>query len=158
MTFFQDKIRAGIESATKALDNAAEIDRVFLNLENELEEMGIPAKIAFEDITILHQVNIPMGAPKYARKRLLLSGPGESFQLGYFARSESGYPCAIIVGNDVISANDRISLENILGDLFATTRVGRMLHTISASKASENLGSSSIGLGDEDDLSDPASM
>lgn len=131
MTDFKEKIRIGLEAAAQSDRNNAEISSVFESIESQLVELGVPAKIELGELDPIEAIGLPIAAPRHSRNTLLLCGEHKVFQLGQFATSEAGYPCAFIYGSDVALAHDRASLEAILGDLFSTMRVGQMLRALS---------------------------
>ncbi|AHD17268.1 hypothetical protein C163_16450 [Pseudomonas sp. FGI182] len=149
---FKESFGKGLDAAAKAQELTNEIDSIFEELDQQIQEasdgkISIFRKSTYESLDSTASVGLGTIGAATAAATLAASGllnrkkvtgifanrPGskkDSIQLGTFKIHKKGYPCEIQFGDDRLICEDKKSLEKALNYLLSDVEIGKSLAKI----------------------------
>jgi hypothetical protein len=137
MVNFIESFNKGMSAAEKAIANKDEIDSVFEQLSDQLQQAtGGKLKISIAEkqtplVTFTASLTDIMNRKTYWA--IVASNPLTPYQpteLAQWKFSENGYPCRIVLPNTEIFCEDKTALENALSKMIATPAAGKKLKAV----------------------------
>lgn len=139
MTRFSEFIQVGLNAANSAVKARAEIEDVFEELNQELDnQFGGNVRISIKQLSELGLMGIvsSLNNPKKYSALVVHNPLSQTFskiEIARWKQSPNGYPCWVITEGEEVACEDVESLQRELGRLLASAPVGE---AILAAKAS----------------------
>ena len=142
MVDFKQALSIGFDAAEKAKNNQQEIDNVFLELNNQINEVTkgqitidrseFSAENTLDIIGTIDSVFKNIGR---AWGGQVITAKNEKFpekvkKLAKWEKSNLGYPCKLTYSNQLIICEDKEALESALAEMLTDPDIGRILYSL----------------------------
>lgn len=137
MVDFKKSFNAGLNAAKIAENNRNEVQSVFDEVNEQLQEVAggalyIDRAEYYVNNTIQDLASIANFKAREVYHAVIATNPkvpsSTEKQLGKWKMSNDGYPCRIYIGSNHIVCEDKKALENAMQELLSDTSVGEKLY------------------------------